>query len=133
METAVAVREELLYCEAVAVRLAASLLSRERTTDEDAAPPATTTAAAAPPEKAASPPPLSALGPLTALGVAEPVALAKAAAAETHDDGDDEGAGEGEKSTEENGQATVSYVAAAREPRRRPSRCRPDVGDCEVQ
>lgn len=134
METAVAVREELLYCEAVAVRLAASLLSREKSADDDAAPPATTkAAAAAPPEKAASLPPLSALGSLTALGVAEPVAVAKAAAAETHDDGDDEDAGEGERSTEENGHATVSYVAAAREPQRRPSRCRPDVGDCEVQ
>lgn len=132
METAVAVREELLYCEAVAVRLAASLLSREKSAGDDAVPPVTTTAAAARSERAASPPPLSALGSLTAVEVAEPVAAAKAAAAETHDD-DDEGAGDGERRTEENGHATVSYVAAAREPRGCPSRCRPDVGDCEVQ
>ncbi|GET86231.1 hypothetical protein, conserved [Leishmania tarentolae] len=134
METAVAVREELLYCEAVAVRLAASLLSREKFADNDCAPVGTTTTAASPSEEAASPLPLSAPGSPAALGGAEPVAVAKAAVAEIHDDDDERSAGEEEGSTGENGRHnTVLQVAAAREPRRRLARCRPDVGDCEVQ
>ncbi|AIN95911.1 hypothetical protein LPMP_081030 [Leishmania panamensis] len=128
MEAAVAVREELSYCEAVAVRLAASLLGRERFADDDAAPPVSATGAAAPAQKAA--PPASP----SALEVAGPVGVAQAAAAAPRDDDDgEESAGEGERNAEESGHSAVSCAVAVREPRRRPSRCRPDVGDCEVQ
>ncbi|KAG5511356.1 hypothetical protein GH5_07606 [Leishmania sp. Ghana 2012 LV757] len=134
VETAVAVREELLYCEAVAVRLAASLLGREKFADDDAARPAPTTTVTAPSEHVASPPSPVAPGSPVALEGAAPVAVAKAGVADAHDgDAGEESAGESERGTEEDGRGTVSYAAAVREPRRRPSRCRPDIGDCEVQ
>ncbi|KAG5485828.1 hypothetical protein LSCM1_07249 [Leishmania martiniquensis] len=134
MEAAAAVREELLYCEAVAVRLAASLLGREKFADDDAARPVTAAATTAPSEKAAPPPSPVAPGPPAALEVAAPAAVATAAVDGTEgDDSGEESVGASERNAEEGGRGTAWYADAVREPRRRPSRCRPDISDCEVQ
>ncbi|KAG5510861.1 hypothetical protein JKF63_07933 [Porcisia hertigi] len=133
-ETAVAVREELFYCEAVAVRLAASLLGRESFADDDAAPFVRTLTSASS-EKALSASPPAALRSRTALDATELAAVANeaAGAASGTDDDGEECARRGEVNTEENGHGTVLCAATVREPRRRPPRCRPDIGDCEVQ
>ncbi|KPI86482.1 hypothetical protein ABL78_4466 [Leptomonas seymouri] len=113
VEAALAVREELTYCETVAVRLAAVLLGRQGGAVEPLAAESADVAAAA------SSPPLR--------------TNAKVAEDERMEDVNEEA-----RRSETLAEAAISESSTfsaipARSPRTNTSRCRPDVEDCEVQ